>query len=53
MSVVEIALKRPYTVVAMLILISLMGIGAALRMPIDIFRKSTFPWSRWCGLTTG
>src|SRR5580698_4579566 len=43
MSVVEIALKRPYTVVATLILISLMGIGAALRMPIDIFPEIDIP----------
>src|SRR6202034_3092961 len=43
MSVVEIALKRPYTVVALLILISLMGIGAALRMPIDIFPEIDIP----------
>ncbi len=43
MSVVEIALKRPYTVVASLILISLMGIGAALRMPIDIFPEIDIP----------
>jgi len=43
MSVVEIALKRPYTVVAMLILTTLMGIGAALRMPIDIFPEIDIP----------
>jgi multidrug efflux pump subunit AcrB len=43
MSVVEIALKRPYTVVAMLILITLMGAGAALRMPIDIFPEIDIP----------
>jgi multidrug efflux pump subunit AcrB len=43
MSVVEAALKRPYTVVAMLILISLMGIGAALRMPVDIFPEIDIP----------
>ena len=43
MSVVEFALKRPYTVVATLILISLMGIGAALRMPIDIFPEIDIP----------
>src|SRR5580658_8403612 len=43
MSVVELALKRPYTVVAMLILISLMGVGAALRMPIDIFPEINIP----------
>ena len=43
MSVVEIALKRPYTVVASLILITLMGVGAALRMPIDIFPEIDIP----------
>jgi multidrug efflux pump subunit AcrB len=43
MSVVETALKRPYTVVAMLILITLMGVGAALRMPIDIFPEIDIP----------
>jgi multidrug efflux pump subunit AcrB len=43
MSVVEAALKRPYTVVAMLILITLMGIGAVLRMPIDIFPEIDIP----------
>src|ERR1700680_4325940 len=43
MSVVEIALKRPYTVVAALILVCLMGIGAALRMPIDIFPENDLP----------
>src|SRR5271155_1679024 len=43
MSVVEIALKRPYTVVAALILIALLGIGAALRMPVDIFPEINIP----------
>ena len=43
MSVVEIALKRPYTVVAVLILVTLMGVGAALRMPIDIFPEIDIP----------
>jgi multidrug efflux pump subunit AcrB len=43
MSVVELALRRPYTVVAMLILITLMGAGAALRMPIDIFPEIDIP----------
>jgi multidrug efflux pump subunit AcrB len=42
-SVVETALRRPYTVVAVLILITLMGIGAALRMPIDIFPEIDIP----------
>src|ERR1700681_4668476 len=43
MSVVEIAMKQPYTVVAALILVCLMGIGAALRMPIDIFPEIDIP----------
>jgi multidrug efflux pump subunit AcrB len=43
MSLVELALKRPYTVVASLILITLMGVGAALRMPIDIFPEIDIP----------
>jgi multidrug efflux pump subunit AcrB len=43
MSIVEAALKRPYTVVATLILVALMGIGAALRMPIDIFPEIDIP----------
>src|ERR1700691_6288741 len=43
MSVVELALRRAYTVVAMLILITLMGAGAALRMPIDIFPEINIP----------
>src|ERR1700750_3130211 len=37
------ALKRPYTIVATLILVCLMGIGAALRMPIDIFPEINIP----------
>lgn len=43
MSVADLALKRPYTVVAALILISLLGIGAALRMPVDIFPEIDIP----------
>jgi multidrug efflux pump subunit AcrB len=43
MSVVEIALRRPYTVVASLILVTLMGVGAALRMPVDIFPEINIP----------
>src|SRR5271157_5313528 len=43
MSVVEIALKRPYTVAAVLILIALMGMGAGLRMPVDIFPEIDIP----------
>src|SRR5271167_1155704 len=43
MSVVEIALKRPYTVAAVLILVALMGVGTALRMPVDIFPEIDIP----------
>src|SRR5580698_844774 len=37
------AVRRPYTIVASLILLCLMGIGAALRMPIDIFPEIDIP----------
>src|SRR6201999_1191407 len=37
------SLKRPYTIVASLILVCLMGIGAALRMPVDIFPEIDIP----------
>src|SRR3984893_15944129 len=43
MSVVGYVLKRPYTVVAALMLICLLGIGAGLRMPIDIFPEINIP----------
>src|SRR6202789_3134258 len=43
MSVVAFALKRPYTVAAVLALVCLLGIGAALRMPIDIFPEINIP----------
>ena len=43
MSLVRFVLKHPYTVAAMLILVCLLGIGAALRMPIDIFPEINIP----------
>jgi multidrug efflux pump subunit AcrB len=43
MSLVQYVLKRPYTVVAVLILIGLLGIGEALRMPVDIFPEMDIP----------
>src|ERR1700723_1764855 len=43
MSLVRFVLQRPYTVASMLILIFLLGIGAALRMPIDIFPEINIP----------
>jgi multidrug efflux pump subunit AcrB len=43
MSLVEYVLKRPYTVVAMLILIGFLGIAEGLRMPVDIFPEMDIP----------
>jgi multidrug efflux pump subunit AcrB len=36
-------LKRPYTIAALLILVCLLGIGAALKMPADIFPEINIP----------
>lgn len=43
MSLVSYVLKRPYTVVAALILVCLLGIGSGLRMPVDIFPEINIP----------
>ena len=43
MSVVAYVLKRPYTVVAVLMLVCILGIGAGLRMPVDIFPEIDIP----------
>src|SRR5690242_8133258 len=43
MSFVRFVLGRPYTVVAVLILICLLGVGAALRMAVDIFPEINIP----------
>jgi multidrug efflux pump subunit AcrB len=43
MSLVRFVLSRPYTVAALLILVCLLGLGAALRMPIDIFPDINIP----------
>ena len=43
MSVVAYVLKRPYTIAAVLILVCLLGIGAASRMPVDIFPEINIP----------
>src|SRR6202163_1087997 len=43
MSLVRFVLKRPYTVVAVLILICLLGIGVTMRIPIDIFPEINIP----------
>jgi multidrug efflux pump subunit AcrB len=42
-SLIQYVLRRPYTVVAVLILVALLGIGEALRMPVDIFPKMDIP----------
>src|SRR5215471_9373918 len=43
MSLAQYVLKRPYTVVSLLMLVGLLGLGEALRMPIDIFPKMDIP----------
>src|ERR1700730_10700953 len=43
MSIAAFALRRSYTVVAMLILVCLLGAGAFLRMPVDIFPEIDIP----------
>jgi multidrug efflux pump subunit AcrB len=43
MSLVRFVLARPYTVAALLILLCLLGVGAALRMPVDIFPEIDIP----------
>jgi multidrug efflux pump subunit AcrB len=43
MSLAGFALRRSYTVVALLILICLLGAGAFLRMPLDIFPEIDIP----------
>ena len=43
MALVMFVLRRPYTVVAGLILLCIMGAGAALRMPVDIFPEINIP----------
>src|SRR5665213_2988889 len=43
MSLVRFALNRPYTVASLVVLVSLLGIGAALRMPTDIFPEINIP----------
>ena len=39
----DFALRRSYTIVASLILVCLMGLGAGLRMPVDIFPEIDIP----------
>src|ERR1700751_1117644 len=43
MPLVRYVLKHPYSVTAMLILIGLLGIGEALRLPVDIFPRMDIP----------
>jgi multidrug efflux pump subunit AcrB len=43
MSVVGYVLKHPYTVAAVLMLVCILGIGAGLRMPVDIFPEINIP----------
>ena len=41
--VVKLALRRPYTFIVMALLIMILGVGSALRTPIDIFPSINIP----------
>ncbi len=43
MSLVQYVLRKPYTVVSILILVTLLGVAEALRMPVDIFPEMDIP----------
>ncbi len=43
MRIVRFVLRRPYTVAAVLIMICILAVGAASRMPIDIFPEINIP----------
>jgi multidrug efflux pump subunit AcrB len=43
MSIVGYVLKHPYTVAAALALVCILGIGAGMRMPVDIFPEINIP----------
>src|SRR6202050_5157618 len=43
MALVAFVLRRPYTVVAAIILVCLLGIGVSLRIPVDIFPEIDIP----------
>src|SRR5579863_5006827 len=43
MSLAGFALRRPYTIISLLILVCLLGAGAFLRMPTDIFPEIDIP----------
>src|SRR5277367_1651882 len=43
MPIVRYVLKHPYTVASVLLLVCLLGIGAGLKMPVDIFPEIDIP----------
>ena len=43
MALVMFMLRRPYTVIASVILLCITGVGAVLRMPVDIFPEINIP----------
>src|SRR6202451_1183576 len=43
MSLVSYMLRHPFTIAALLILVGLLGVGEALRMPVDIFPQMDIP----------
>ena len=43
MSLIDFVLKRPYTVIAVVLLLCVLGVGAFLRMATDIFPEINIP----------
>ena len=43
MPIVRYVLKHPYTVASLLLLVTILGIGAGLKMPVDIFPEMDIP----------
>ena len=43
MSLPRFSLRHPYTIVAVIVLVCLLGLGAAWRMPVDIFPEIDIP----------
>jgi len=51
MWIVRLALRRPYTFVVLAMLIVLTGVMTILRMPTDMYPRSTSRWSQPSGTT--
>src|SRR5580658_5239399 len=43
MGLIALVLKKPYTIIAIMILVCVLGVGAIMRMPRDIFPEINIP----------